>query len=149
MTKDRGVEQCQPRSQIARRICARCFLAFVARAETAVLNLDDAETALLAAKLPAKSLLTYGFADERADLWGSNVHEEPLAIGFDVTDRATGETLPVRLAVPGRHNAANALAALCAARACGVNLGRRFPRSPVLPAAPPFRCRGPGRTASP
>ena len=100
------------------------FLAFVARAETAVLNLDDAETALLAAKLPANSLLTYGFADERADLWGSNVHEEPLAIGFDVTDRATGETLPVRLAVPGRHNAANALAALCAARACGVNLGQ-------------------------
>jgi UDP-N-acetylmuramate--alanine ligase len=100
------------------------FLAFVASAETAVLNLDDAETALLAAKLPARSLLTYGFADERADLWGSNVHEEPLAIGFDVTDRTTGETLPVRLAVPGRHNAANALAALCAARVCGVDLGQ-------------------------
>jgi len=98
------------------------FLAFVARAEIAILNLDDAETALLAAQLPGDRLLTYGFADRQADLRGSNVREEPLAIGFDVTDRAGGETLPVRLAVPGRHNAANALAALGAARACGVDL---------------------------
>ena len=98
------------------------FLAFVSRAETAILNLDDPEAALLAAKLPGDRLLTYGFADEQANLRGSNVREEPLAIAFDVTDRATGETLPVGLAVPGRHNAANALAALCAARACGVDL---------------------------
>jgi UDP-N-acetylmuramate--alanine ligase len=98
------------------------FRDFVAHAQTAVLNLDDTETARLAAELSPEKLLTYGFEDERARFFGSNIVEEPLAIGFDLTDRATGEMLPVRLTVPGRHNAANALAALCAARACGVDL---------------------------
>jgi UDP-N-acetylmuramate--alanine ligase len=100
------------------------FADYIARARTAVLNLDDCETARLAETLPADKMLTYGFGDERAGLFGRNIVEEPLAIGFDVTDRATGETLPVRLAVPGRHNALNALAALSAARACGVELRR-------------------------
>jgi UDP-N-acetylmuramate--alanine ligase len=99
------------------------FRDFVGHARTAVLNLDDAETARLAAELPPEKLLTYSFVDREAQLFGGNIVEEPLAIGFDLTDRATGETLPVRLAVPGRHNAANALAALSAARACGVELG--------------------------
>jgi UDP-N-acetylmuramate--alanine ligase len=98
------------------------FRDFVAHARKAVLNLDDAETARLAAEFSPEKLLTYGFEDEGAQLFGSNIVEEPLAIGFDLTDRATGETIPVRLAVPGRHNAANALAALCSARACGVDL---------------------------
>jgi UDP-N-acetylmuramate--alanine ligase len=39
-----------------------------------------------------------------------------------VTARGSGETVPVRLQVPGRHNAANALAALSAVRAAGLDL---------------------------
>lgn len=95
---------------------------FVAKADTAVLNLDDDETRLLAATLPADRVVTFGFDDDAADLHGLNVTEEPLAIAFDVRVRETGETVPVRLAVPGRHNAANALAALSAVRALGVDL---------------------------
>ncbi len=98
------------------------FLDFISRAKRAVLNLDDAETATLAERVPAENRSTYGFANEAADMFGSNIVEAPLAISFDVTDRATRATLAVRLNVPGRHNASNALAALCAVRACGVGL---------------------------
>jgi UDP-N-acetylmuramate--alanine ligase len=98
------------------------FRDFVGKAETAVLNLDDDETRLLAATLPAEKLITFGFEDEAADLFGSGVREEPLAVAFDVTDRESRNTLSVRLAVPGRHNAANALAALAAVRALGLDM---------------------------
>jgi len=98
------------------------FRDFVAKAETAVLNLDDDETRLLAAALPPGQSVTFGFSDPAADLFGSNVAEEPLAISFDAADRASGKTIRVRLGVPGRHNAANALGALLAARAAGVDL---------------------------
>jgi UDP-N-acetylmuramate--alanine ligase len=99
------------------------FLDYVNRSATAVLNLDDHETALLAAKLPVGKALTYSFTDSRAHLFGSNVIESPLAIGFEVTDSSTDATVSVHLAVPGRHNAANALAALAAAKSCGIDLG--------------------------
>ena len=46
----------------------------------------------------------------------------PDGIAFEVAAREGGETVPVRLKVPGLHNVANALAALCAVRACGVGL---------------------------
>lgn len=91
------------------------FRDFAARAETVVLNLDDDETRLLAAALPAERLITYSFRDE-ADLVGADIAEEPFAIAFTVNG------VPVRLQVPGRHNAENALAALAAARAAGVPL---------------------------
>jgi UDP-N-acetylmuramate--alanine ligase len=97
------------------------FLSFVNKAETAVLNLDDEETALLAAHVQPGKRVTFGFA-AAADLKGGNVEEEPLAIGLDASDRKSGETVRVRLAVPGRHNASNALAALAAVRACGIGL---------------------------
>ena len=46
----------------------------------------------------------------------------PAGIAFRVTARDTGEAVEVNLKVPGLHNVANALAALCAAKACGVAL---------------------------
>jgi UDP-N-acetylmuramate--alanine ligase len=98
------------------------FRDFAAKAETVVLNLDDDETRFLAAVLPEDRLVGYSFEDEEAQLFGANVVEEPLAISFDVKDRRTGGEARVRLQVPGRHNAANALAALAAATAAGVGL---------------------------
>lgn len=97
------------------------FLSFVGKAETAVLNIDDEETRRIAAQVDPERLVLYGFSDA-ADLRGTNIVEEPLAISFDATDGRSGETVSVRLAVPGRHNAANALAALAAAQAAGVDL---------------------------
>jgi UDP-N-acetylmuramate--alanine ligase len=97
------------------------FRDFVSKAETAVLNLDDPETALLAGHVQPGKRITFGFA-AGADLVGSAVEEQPLAIAFDATDRKSGEMVRVQLGVPGRHNAANALAALAAIRACGIGL---------------------------
>jgi UDP-N-acetylmuramate--alanine ligase len=98
------------------------FLGFVAKAETTVLNLDDEEARLLAEKVTPERRLTFSLTDAGADYRGSQVVEEPLAISFTVTARGSGETVPVRLQVPGRHNAANALAALSAVRAAGLDL---------------------------
>lgn len=92
------------------------FRDFAAKAETIVLNLDDDETRFLAAALPPAKLRTYSFKDEGADLFGSGVAEEPFAISFKAG------SVRVRLKVPGRHNAENALAALAAAEAAGVPL---------------------------
>ena len=97
---------------------------FAAKAEQVVVNLDDDETRLLAAVLPAGKLVTYSLAGAEADLIGSDVREEPFAISFTVSDRRSGETAPLRLQVPGRHNAENALAALGAAIAAGIGLGQ-------------------------
>ena len=93
---------------------------FAAKSETIVVNLDDDETRLLAAALPGERLRTYSFRDPAADLLGTDIIEEPFAIAF--TARWRDRKLPVKLAVPGRHNAENALAALTAVEACGVPL---------------------------
>jgi UDP-N-acetylmuramate--alanine ligase len=98
------------------------FLGFVGKAETAVLNLDDEEARLLAAQVPAERRITFSLSDASADYLGSDVREEPLAISFAVAEKQSGETRAVQLQVPGRHNAANALAAIAAARAAGVAL---------------------------
>src|SRR5688500_10047258 len=98
------------------------FSDFAAKAEAVIVNLDDDETRLLAAVLPSDRLVTYGFADEEADLFGSGLVEAPFAITFEASDRRTGATVPVALQIPGLHNAQNALAAIAAAMEVGVSL---------------------------
>ena len=95
------------------------FGEFAGKAETTVLNIGDAETAALASTLDPAKLVTFA-VDADADLSARNLAPEPFAIGFDLI--ADGATHAVRLAVPGRHNVSNALAALGAARAAGVPL---------------------------
>jgi UDP-N-acetylmuramate--alanine ligase len=94
------------------------FGGFLARAQTAVVNLDDAEARALA----GAGAVTFSLGDPAADYSAGDILEEPTAISFTASERRTGETVRIRLAVPGRHNAANALAALAAARAAGVDL---------------------------
>jgi UDP-N-acetylmuramate--alanine ligase len=91
---------------------------FVANAEVAVLNLDNNETAALLTK--ARRAITYSLSDRRADLFVSNIAPAPDGIGFEL--HARGKSFAVRLGVPGRHNVANALAALAAVEAAGVSL---------------------------
>jgi UDP-N-acetylmuramate--alanine ligase len=98
------------------------FSGFAGKARTAILNLDDEETALLAERLDQERLVTFSLENGKANLGGSMLVEEPFAIGFEVADRRSGETAPVRLQVPGRHNASNALAAIAAAVAADVPL---------------------------
>ena len=98
------------------------FHDFAAKADAVVLNLDNDETAAMAARLPSEVSVTFSLTSRDADLFGEGLSPAPDGIGFTVTDRATGQPARVRLQVPGLHNASNALAALAAARACGVAL---------------------------
>ena len=98
------------------------FRDFIAKAQTVVLNLDNAETAALAADLKPGQAVTYSLNAAQADLRASTPVRSPTGIAFQVTARDTGETVAVALKVPGLHNVANALAALSAAKACGVPL---------------------------
>ena len=98
------------------------FRGFIARAETVVLNLDNAETAALSAGRKREQTVTYSLGAADADLCASLPAPSPTGIAFEVKARATGEVVPVNLKVPGLHNVANALAALGAAQACGVRL---------------------------
>lgn len=99
----------------------RLFGDFLAKAQVAVLNLDNAETALLAQAIPADRRVTYSLAGADADLAAANIRPRPDGIAFDVQGR-DGMAVPVDLGVPGRHNVSNALAALATARALGVPL---------------------------
>ena len=98
------------------------FRCFSAKAETVVLNLDNPETAALVHDLKPGRAVTFSMTDPRADLFASSPVPSPAGITFRVKERGTGEAVEVDLKVPGRHNVANALAALCAAKACGVAL---------------------------
>ncbi len=95
------------------------FRNFVDRAETSVLNLDNEETAALYRAVPAGRALSYSLADETADIHARNIEPAPDGIAFDAVV-GNGEPVSITLSMPGRHNVANALAAIGAAHALGV-----------------------------
>jgi UDP-N-acetylmuramate--alanine ligase len=99
----------------------RLFADFTAKAGMAVLNLDNDETARLAADVPAARRLTYSLGNPAADLLAADILPAPDGIRFTVRE-AGGRPVAVSLRVPGRHNVANALAALATAKACGMAL---------------------------
>jgi UDP-N-acetylmuramate--alanine ligase len=74
----------------------------------AVLCIDDAEVAALAAETP-RHVMTYGFADN-ADVRAIEVAQHGARMHFTLR-LPDGESVPVSLALPGRHNVLNALAA--------------------------------------
>ena len=92
----------------------RLFGDFAAKARIAVINADDPESAPL---LAADNVLRFGFGDNAA-IRGSDF--EPLADGCRFTVHFAADRHLVRLKMPGRHNAANALAAIAAARALNI-----------------------------
>ena len=95
---------------------------FLARAEVAVVNLDDAETAALASR--AQNLVTFGLTSPEADLSATDVIAGGTGMIATVVDRRDGAMYPLGLRVPGRHNLYNALAAIAAANACGVPMSQ-------------------------
>lgn len=92
----------------------RLFGDFAAKARVAVINADDAESAPL---LAGGNVLRFGFSDAAA-VRGSDF--EPLPDGCRFTVHFAGDSHAARLRMPGRHNAANALAAIAAARALNI-----------------------------
>jgi len=97
----------------------RLFAGFLLQARKAVLNLDDPETRALAEAVPEK-LIGYGFDSPGAAFKGKDLQLLPDGVTFAL--HADGEQHEVRLAVPGRHNASNALAAIAATRSLGVRM---------------------------
>ena len=93
---------------------------FLNRSRKAVLNLDDPETRALSETVPRDKVIGYGFDSPGADFMGKDLQLEPGGVTFAL--EAEGERHDVRLAVPGRHNASNALAAIAATRAIGIRL---------------------------
>src|SRR5215475_10034192 len=98
------------------------FCGFIAKAQTVVLNLDNAETAALSVDLKPGQAVTYSLRATQAHLLASSPVPSPTGIAFQVKARDTGEAVEVALKVPGLHNVDNALAALSVAKACGVGL---------------------------
>ncbi|MGI8560234.1 MAG: UDP-N-acetylmuramate--L-alanine ligase [Luteimonas sp.] len=102
----------------------------------AVLCIDDAEVAALAAETP-RHVMTYGF-DAQADVRAEDVSQDAGRMRFTLCLPDASRT-PVTLALPGRHNIQNALAAATVGWQLGVapesiaaalekfeGIGRRF-----------------------
>jgi UDP-N-acetylmuramate--alanine ligase len=102
------------------------FRDFVGKSRRAVLNLDNDETAIIArariAQANETSVITYSLVNAEADISAAHIAPQPDGIAFEAHERATGARAAIKLATPGRHNVANALAALGAAIAVGLTL---------------------------
>ena len=94
------------------------FGGFTARAQTAVLNLDNPETAAIAQTLPPERTITFALGEEAADLSAHDLQPLPAGMRFRLIEGWSEHD--VTLNVPGAHNVSNALAALGATKALGV-----------------------------
>lgn len=93
---------------------------FLAAADIAALNADDPECLALAPR--AKAAIRFGIDSETAEIGieQGTIVEGATSLSAKVLDRRDGTTHTLNLQVPGRHNLANALAAIAAANAAGV-----------------------------
>lgn len=93
---------------------------YLARSRIAAINADDAEALHL---LPhAREVITFGIAQDRAQIGivPGSIADGPTRQAAQVIDRHDGSTHALTLALPGRHNLSNALAAIAGAAAAGV-----------------------------
>lgn len=100
----------------------KLFTDFITRAQVAVLNLDNDETRRLYNEVRHEQALTYSLTDTSADFCISDLVTQPDGQSCIVTEKSTGERQRICLQTPGRHNLSNGLAAIAAARGCGLSL---------------------------
>ena len=96
------------------------FGGFLTGAKKVVVNLDDPEARILGEAAAMDKLVGYGFDSPGAAFQGKSYEPQPDGSRFAL--EALGERFDVELAVPGRHNASNALAAIATAHALGVRV---------------------------
>jgi UDP-N-acetylmuramate--alanine ligase len=95
---------------------------YVARAGTAVINLDSEEAAYLLPR--AARAVTFGLKAKGADIGiePGSIEMSALGISAVVVDNRRREAFPLELPMPGLHNLSNALAAIAAASAAGIGV---------------------------
>ncbi len=95
---------------------------FLSQAEIVAVNLDDAESAALAPR--ARRLISFAIDHPQAMIGvvPGSIDERPTSLTATLIDRRSGATFPLALQVPGRHNLANALAAIAGTHAAGVSI---------------------------
>lgn len=98
------------------------FADFITKAPVCVINLDNDETAKLAAARNTGETVTFSLTKTDATLVASNIKHAPDGTAFDVTYAPDKTTRHLSLRVMGHHNVANALAALGATLSIGVSL---------------------------
>ncbi len=93
---------------------------FLAHAEIAAVNFDDTESAALAHR--ARTVISFAINDPQAIIGvvPGSIVEHPECLTATLIDRRSGATYPLTLQIPGRHNLANALAAVAGTHAAGV-----------------------------
>jgi UDP-N-acetylmuramate--alanine ligase len=93
---------------------------FLARSEVSAINLDDPEVAALADR--AGRLVTFAIsnADAQIAVEPGSIVEAPTSLIATIIDRRDASTHALTLKVPGRHNLANALAAIAGTNAAGI-----------------------------
>jgi UDP-N-acetylmuramate--alanine ligase len=100
------------------------FVDYLRRSRIAVVNADDAEA--LALLRHAGEAMTFGIEQPLAQIGvvPGSIAEAPTRQAALVIDRHDESEHPLRLALPGRHNLSNALAAIAGAAAAGVPVAR-------------------------
>jgi UDP-N-acetylmuramate--alanine ligase len=93
---------------------------FLAAAPCAAVNIDDAESRALADR--ANELVSFGIDHPEAmiGIEPGSIEEGPLDVAATLVDRRDGTSQRFAIPMPGRHNVANALAAIAGASAAGL-----------------------------
>jgi len=96
------------------------FGRFLAASARPVVNFDDIESRSLARGLKLATSFGIDSRDAMIGIEPGTIHETETGISALLVDRARDMGHGLRLKVPGRHNLANALAAIAAASAIGI-----------------------------
>jgi UDP-N-acetylmuramate--alanine ligase len=97
---------------------------FVARSGAAAINLDSPEAGHLVRR--AAECVTFSITNPKADITvePESIEHSATGIRAAIIDTRKREAFPLVLPMPGRHNLSNALAAIAASRAAGLDVGQ-------------------------
>ena len=98
------------------------FGGYIERSSHAILNLDNDETRQFAGREICSLKSTFSIIDRDADYFGDTIVSQQSGVGFDVIEKSSGVRCHVDLKMPGRHNVSNALGAIAASIAAGVDV---------------------------
>lgn len=96
---------------------------YLAASGCAVVNFDNDEARFLASR--GSQLISYGVTNTDADITvdPDSIDQSALGIRAAVLDNRSKEVFPLILPMPGLHNLSNALAAIAAVSAAGIDIG--------------------------